>query len=299
MMTNNTHKELSAKHPGSIWFTVFVIEWIVIFLINAFTILTFARNHHLCKRTTYLIINLTVADLLAGTVSGPLEIFYSEKSSETGFIRQKFISSIFISIFTISSLCNLSLISLERLHATLYPFRHCLIGKWAYLKAILCSWLLALLLATADAFLYLFKQTAYHYAWASHIVLTLLILTISYVLIVVKVQSHPPPQPFGAVSSDRKLSVTLFIVTVVSILTILPWAIYAAIKSLDTWDKVSKNTQIHIFYTVHVLYYACSLANPLVYAIRMQEFREAIKKEITCGRASEPRRFQSIELVAV
>lgn len=298
-MNNNTHEELSAKHPGSIWFTVFVIEWIVIFLINTFTILIFARNHHLCKRTTYLIINLTVADLLAGAVSGPLEIFEAENRSETGFSWQKFISSIFISIFTISSLCNLSLISLERLQATLYPFRHCLIGKWSYLKAIICSWLLALLLATADAVLYLFEQTAYNYAWASHIVLTLLILTISYVLIVVKVHNHPPPQPFGAVSSDRKLSVTLFIVTVASILTILPWAIYAAIESLDIWNKVSKTTQLHIFYTAHVLYYACSLVNPLVYAIRMQEFREAVKKEITCRRASEPSRFQPIELAAL
>ena len=301
MTTNNTHEaDHSAKRPGSIWFTVFVIEWIVIFIINAFTILIFGRNRHLCKRTTYLIINLTVADLLAGAVSEPLEIFQEEKHRESGFNWQKFISSMFICIFTISSLCNISLIALERLHATLHPFRHCLIGKWAYLKAIICSWLLALLLATADAFLFLFERTAYHYAWASHIVLTLLILTVSYVLIVVKVQGHPPPQPFGAVCSDRKLSVTLFIVTVVSIMTILPWAIYAAIESLEVWNKVSETTQLHITNTAYALYYTCSLVNPLVYAIRMQEFREAVKKEITCRRASAPpSHFQSIELVAL
>ena len=48
----------------STWLTVFVVELAVISIINGFTILTFARNRHLRKRTTYLIINLTIADFL-------------------------------------------------------------------------------------------------------------------------------------------------------------------------------------------------------------------------------------------
>ena len=41
----------------------FVIECIVIFLLNAFTLAIYIRNRHLRKRSTYLIINLTVVDL--------------------------------------------------------------------------------------------------------------------------------------------------------------------------------------------------------------------------------------------
>jgi len=82
-----------------------------------------------------------------------------------------------------------------------------------------------LILAPSGAVLSLYEPVAYHYVLASFNVFTLLILSISYVVIVVKVKSNPPPQPFGSLASDRKLSVTLFIVTVVSILTILPWAI--------------------------------------------------------------------------
>ena len=62
-------------------------------------------------------------------------------------------------------------------------------------------------------------------------VFTLLILTISYVLIV-KAKSNPSLQPFGSLASDRKLSETLLIVTIVSILTILPWAIQHAPEAL-------------------------------------------------------------------
>ena len=135
-------------------------------------------------------------------------------------------------LFPGSSLVNLSLISLERLHATLFPFRHCLIEKWVYYKIIVCSWLMLLILAPSGAVLSLYEPVAYHYALASFNVFTLLILTISYVVIVVKVKSNPPPLPFGSLASDRKLSVTLLIVTIVSILTILPWAIQHAPEAL-------------------------------------------------------------------
>ena len=76
-MTHETGKDLSPQQNLS-WFAVFVTEFIVISVINTFTIIAFARNRHLRKRTTYLIINLTVADLLVGSVTGPLEVFYPE-----------------------------------------------------------------------------------------------------------------------------------------------------------------------------------------------------------------------------
>ena len=49
-------------------------EAVFIVLVNAFTIATFANNHQLRKRRTYLIINLTVADLLFGITEGLLSI---------------------------------------------------------------------------------------------------------------------------------------------------------------------------------------------------------------------------------
>ena len=97
------------------------------------------------KRTTYLIINLTVADLLVGAVTGPLEIKYAYQFDP----RQVFswLKFCICMLFPVSSLLNLSLISLERLHATLYPSRHCLIGNWVFFKVIVCCWLLALIFA--------------------------------------------------------------------------------------------------------------------------------------------------------
>ena len=71
-MNNETAEETEdpfSQGPSAIWFSIFVTKFLVIFIINAVTLIAFARNRHLRNRTTYLIINLTVADLLVGTVS--------------------------------------------------------------------------------------------------------------------------------------------------------------------------------------------------------------------------------------
>ena len=80
-MNNETAEDTQdtfSQGPSAIWFSIFVTEFIVIFIINAVTLITFARNHHLRKRTTYLIINLTVADLLVGVVTEPMDFYFPQ-----------------------------------------------------------------------------------------------------------------------------------------------------------------------------------------------------------------------------
>jgi len=62
-----------------VWLPVFIIEFHVISIINIITIIAFARISHLRKRSTYLIMNLTVADLLVGAVTGPLFVCRQER----------------------------------------------------------------------------------------------------------------------------------------------------------------------------------------------------------------------------
>ena len=289
-MVDENDEDLSPQKPGAIWFAVYVTEFVVIFTINAFTIIAFSRNHHLRKRTTYLIINLTVADLLVGAVTGPLSAFYIKTENGTGFSWRKFFTRTVEFIFPLASQINLSLISLERLHATLYPFRHCLIGKLLYFKIIICSWLVVLLLSFVMVGLELY---VIHQPYTtSFTFLTLLIITISYVIITVNVKKTPLPQHLGSVVSDRKLSVTLFMVTVASILTILPLAFRNTLP--DSWFHLFPGRSAHITEAVTALYYANSIVNPLIYAIRMREFRKAVK-ELIVGKTPESRRVQPIE----
>ena len=298
-MVKDKDEDISRRGLSASWFAVFVGEYILIFIINAFTVIAFARNRHLRKRTTYLIINLTVADLLVGAVSGPLHIYHTVTFDPgSGFSWQNFIILIFDNIFTASSIANLSLISLERVHATFYPFRHCLIEKWVHLKAILCLWVLALFPASVDAFLFLEKPFASRYVWASFIFPTLLTITISCASILVKMKHNPPPLQSGALASERKLSETLLIVTVSSTLNILPWIIYAVLY--EDVKGLSKSTESLITNSVNAFFYASSLVNPLIYAIRLQSFRKAMYRQLICRKTGETTRIHpAIELHSI
>ena len=135
-MRNQTGTGSSFPLFRSKWLTVFVVELTVTSIINGLTILTFARNPHLRKRRTYLIINLTIADLFVGTVSGPLHIYHIKTFKRgRGLGWRKFIVMF---LFMACSLLNLALLSLERLYATLFPFRHSLMLDWVYFKAVVC-----------------------------------------------------------------------------------------------------------------------------------------------------------------
>ena len=89
------------------WRAVCITQFIMVFIINAFTLVVFARSRYLRRRNTYLI---TVADLLIAAVSGPETIlfFIPNKRAKKG-------SGVLYLIITdmcwIASLVNLVLIS--------------------------------------------------------------------------------------------------------------------------------------------------------------------------------------------
>ena len=185
--------EDSLRKDETNWFPVFIAESLVILIINAITITAFARHRQLRKRSTYLIINLTAADLLVGAVSGPLYSLNRHKENNVfrGAIKLA---------FSIASNMNLVFISLERLHATIFPFRHSLITKWIYMKIIIACWSISLILAFAMAVL---SEDVFYFAWASFSAVTLLVLAVCYVIIIVNVQRSSHSQHHGSIHKER------------------------------------------------------------------------------------------------
>ena len=283
------------------WFAAFTIQCSVIFLLNAFTLAIYTRNRHLRKPSTYLIINLTVADLLVGTVLVLSSFFVPDKLDRDLELKQTFSWQSFVYLasaylFPVASLANVSLISLERLHATLFPFRHCLIGRRVYLTTICCSWLFSLTLSSVFSLLDLRASPAFPYVFRSYIFLSLLILTVSYVIIISTVKNNPlSPNAGPALSKERKLTVTLFTVTVVSILTILPWVIWTVILYHITIRSKLCPAVFRITKSFFALYLFNSFVNPLIYAVRMQEFRKAATK-LCCTKTLELAPVQPLTL---
>ena len=298
---NETGRLFSEKEER-FWSAASVTEIIVVFSLNAFTLAIYTRTRHLRKRSTFLIINLTVIDLLVGTVVGLSPILEPDNLErdlelKQAFSWQSFVYLTLYQLFLVASLANISLISLERLHATLFPFRHCLVGKHVYLTIILCSWSFALTLSSVTALLYLRASPAFLYVFASYTVLIVLILTLSNAIIISAVKSNPlSPNAGPALPTERKLTVTLLIVTVVSILTILPLVIWTVIpRRINIRSKLCPAAFYRITKSFFALYLFNSIVNPLIYAVRMQEFRKAATK-LFCTKTPELARVQPLTL---
>ena len=90
------------------------------------------------------------------------------------------------------------------------------------------------------------------------------------------------------------LSVTLFIVTGVSVLTILPMAIYESMPE-DIKNKWHSTSNADIYHILAVIYFANSIVNPLVYAIRMREFRNALRNLVSSKRQTAQKRQRKAE----
>ncbi|XP_067052804.1 histamine H2 receptor-like [Acropora muricata] len=294
-----TETETGSPSPmlRSTWLTVFVVELALISIINGFTFLTFARNRHLRKRTTYLIINLTIADFFVGTVSVPMHIYHNMTFEPgSGFGWGKFIVKVLEYVFTDCSLLHLALLSLERLHATLFPFRHCLMSDWVYFKAVVFIWFSAVIPASARAAFFLTATQGIKYVWASLIIPVLFTVIVSYAVIILNARRKVPPYSSGAVSSDRKLTVTLLIVIVLSTVTFFPFFFHTFLEISTGSRRFSAEAKFDIIQSMLFFFYANSFVNPLVYTLRMKEFRKGAR--VWCGSANINRasRSQIIEM---
>ena len=265
------------------WLTVGLTECVAIVTLNIITIIVFIKNRNLRKRGMCLVINLVVADVLVAGIATN-DLFY-RVGSYCNIWKYNLIDpwagyvlSTLLRLFPLSSLTNIAAISVERLHATLRPFRHRLIKKWVYVLIISVVWVDSGLLSITFTVLLVFKGSSYYfYLLNSFIAICLLVICISYVTIVIKVHCGAQPQHHGAASRERKLTMTLLIVTVVSLLLYLPYIVFSFLLfTTDVITSMSNVTYARLENTLLILFYANSLVNPILYAIRMPEYRSAV-----------------------
>ena len=265
------------------WLALFITISITIVTVNLLSIVLFITNRSLRTRAMYLVINLTIADMFVGGFSSfylDLLLLLERDIWEIHLTLGLTIIIEFLCMwFPLTSLTNIAVISLERMHATIRPFRHRLIKKWVYGVTIAGVWVLAAMASTATFKVgqYEKKWSYLFYVWQSYICLCLLVICVSYSSIVVKFLCGAHPQHHGAANRQRKLTVTLFIMTIVSLLTWLPYAVYIFLILQSSIMKfLSFQEFIRLDFSLILLFLMNSLVNPIVYTIRIPEFRKAL-----------------------
>ncbi|XP_068705284.1 histamine H2 receptor-like [Montipora capricornis] len=260
------------------WMTVGLAESVAIVALNLCTIIVFTRNRNLRKRSTYLMINLAVIDMLVGGVA-VFFLFYwfgvfcnVWRGHLTGHLKD-YIETRLTCVFPYMSLLNITIIALERAYATFWPFKDRVLKKRVYGLLIVFIWV-STAVGTSLNFKYPEGVVDLYFkiAFSSFV---LLIICVSYSSIVIKVRCGAQPKHHGAASRERKLTVTLLIVTVASLLVFLPATTFAVLLYSGKF-KMLFPVGDHLYFARYVLLYANSLVNPILYAIRMPEYRSTL-----------------------
>ena len=186
------------------WMTVGIAECVAIVTLNLCTIISFMRNRNLRKRSTYLVINLAVIDMFVGGVA-VYYLFY-RPGVDCNLWQRHLIyyteTNIFLevlkSLFPIASLTNITIIALERLHATLYPFKHRVLKKWVHGLIVAFVWVTSGLATVSYRLLVLFgKRETVTYSRFTSLFICLLIICVSYTSIAIKVRCGEKPKHHG------------------------------------------------------------------------------------------------------
>ena len=176
---------------------------------------------------------------------------------------------------------------MERTHATFRPFKHRFIKKKIFGAAVAIVWITAGLFATSYVLILVFQPLnseplhIFIISYFSFFLFCNLIIAFSYSSVAIKIVCRTQLDHHGATSRERKLTKTLFIVTVVSLLLTLAITIFM-IYNLTLPTSVSLRTHYWLNYSFLFLFYSNSLVNPILYTVRMPEFRKALFSILHC-----------------
>ena len=234
-----------------VWGLCFGLLATVIVVGNVLTIWIFLKQR-LRKRAHFLLISLAVADLLVGSLAVPLymaveTLWYLGRLNLLGWLV-----SVLTDILTgLTSIYTLAVISLERMYAIGWPFRHRAANFRVYIFAIVIPWLLAAISISLKAMssFEVITSESFNYSLILFQSTPLLVMCTAYCVIWKKRQSPVGNQAHAA--REAKLATTLFMIKI-------------------------------FFYIVKLLHFSNSLVNVIIYPFRISEFKRALVEIFRC-----------------
>ena len=280
--------------PPSAWLVTYTVQGVLTILGNTFTIMVFLKRRRMLRRASYLLINLAVSDAMVGlsvVLFSVARIHISAKSLVLGF-------AVINMVCMAASMVSLTSIALERAFAFAKPLLHRAADTRCYYCAVGFVWCVAGS-HCALAFLaeYFFRSGALLLANASLLIYgaSLLVICVSYIITWWAISTRPAPEIIQR-NKNRKIAVTLSVLTLASLVTFIPGEVSLLLSQLNPEMKF---TSPPVAPTVTLLVYTNSLLNPFIYVLRMNTFRRELLLLLRCRPrksnelSSEQRRPQS------
>jgi len=268
-----------------------ILESLIIIAGNIFTIFVFWKNRNSLKRTSCLLINLAVADMLTGFAALlSVEAFkipgnLRERNFETAHDTN--ISIAFQITFSFASVFLLALISLERAYGLIWPLRHRVASTRSYIYVATFGWITAIFFGVLTL-LAVYDILDFSY-WILAIgcvkILCVITVSVSYLLIRTRLTSRAPTidgsyYRQNEQQQNAKVSRTLFIVITASLSFWGP-----SIVVFCTHCLCYKCIPIFVIQIFNLFSLANSLVNPIIYSFRFPMFKKIFRRTKFCKRS--------------
>ena len=252
---------------------------------NIVTITIFLKRRHR-KRAHFLLISLAVADLLVGLLTIPLYI-----SLQYVFDDDLIIVAVtdFMDMFTgFTSIFTLATISLERMYAVGWPFRHRTQGSRFYIFVISVPWILSLVAASTEIVLLhvLVRPLTFIFILIVSMFTPIIITCTAYFFLWKKEKSRASVSQQNHQLQDRKLAKTVALITGAFLLTWLPLQISLVVINFCISCRQLSTVVRHL---TKLLQYGNSAVNVVMYAVRDKDYRRtfgAMISSLNCPRQS-------------
>ena len=278
-----------------VFFVVFALQATIIIIGNVLAISIFWTLRYRLKRTSFLLINLTVADLLVGIVEVVDLVIHGIRKIEIRPEEAQIPSWAFQYFASCTSIMFLALISLERVYAVLWPLRHLITNTRTYIYSIVTVWAAGLFIAGLSLLSTYHQHVDTIYASVTAdalLFISLVVICGSYLSIRSRLHRTTPQLRDGdgrSTDQNIRLSKAFYIVVAVSLLLWLPAFLVYTIKDF-CWQCFSPTA----LWSVYALHLANSMVNSFIYSFRMSIYQDALRRFI-CQR----KRRQNLELKAI
>ena len=258
--------------------TLYVIIAFLAVFGNGLVVGSFIRHSRLRTITNYFVVSLAVADILVGVISIPIWISMLLYSS--GGQRMQTVYNALDLFAGSCSILHLVAISLERFYAVVYPIRHRNTSAKVYYIFLIAVWIIP---AAACGSSVEFKKTNREanmlFLFIVFFVMPLLVILYTYARIWHTANSRIQPSQETSRSMKRDMRIAVTIALVIGFF-VIAWLPFFTVQLLLVFCQKCQptifSTELLLF--VKFMHYSNSAVNPIVYAVKIPEFRRAFKQ---------------------
>ena len=258
--------------------TLYVIIAFLAVFGNGLVVGSFIRHSRLRTITNYFVVSLAIADIIVGIISIPIWItmlLYST-GGET-------ISTVYNVLDLFAGTCSilhLVAISLERFFAVVYPIRHRNTSAKVYYVFLVAVWIIPAAACGSSVELRKTNREANMlFLFIAFFVLPLLVILFTYARIWHAANSRIQPSHERSRSMKRDMRIAVTIALVIGFF-VIAWLPFFTVQLLLVFCQQCRpriySTDLLLF--VKFMHYSNSAVNPIVYAVKIPEFRRAFKQ---------------------